>query len=57
MRARGTITELNGVEQAAPAPRFSRTPAAPPSAPRRPGADTEAVLAEWGVEPVDPAGA
>jgi alpha-methylacyl-CoA racemase len=47
MAARDTIVAIDGVPQAAPAPRFSRTPPAKPTAPRTPGADTEAVLAEW----------
>jgi alpha-methylacyl-CoA racemase len=33
LRARLTVIENNGVEQAAPAPRFSRTPAGPVGAP------------------------
>ncbi len=45
--ARGTLTELDGVVQAAPAPRFSRTPTAVPGPPPEPGADTAEVLAEW----------
>jgi alpha-methylacyl-CoA racemase len=49
--ARGTLIELEGVPQAAPAPRFSRTPTARPRPPREPGADTAAVLADWGVTP------
>ena len=45
--ARGTFTEVDGVVQAAPAPRFSRTPAGP-AAPVRPGpVDAAAVLGEW----------
>ncbi|HEX4258072.1 MAG TPA: CaiB/BaiF CoA-transferase family protein [Streptosporangiaceae bacterium] len=47
LAARDTIITVDGVEQAAPAPRFSRTPAAPPTAPRPPGADLDAVLADW----------
>jgi alpha-methylacyl-CoA racemase len=47
--ARGTLTELDGVLQAAPAPRFSRSAPGTPTAPPVPGADTEAVLADWGV--------
>ncbi len=46
--ARGTFTEVGGVTQAAPAPRFWRTPAAIPPPARPPGADTDAVLAELG---------
>ncbi|KAA9153189.1 CoA transferase [Amycolatopsis acidicola] len=44
---RGTLVEIDGVAQAAPAPRFSRTPAAKPAPPRETGADTEAVLSDW----------
>ena len=36
--ARGTLIEANGLQQAAPAPRFSRTPAGVPGSP--PQADT-----------------
>jgi alpha-methylacyl-CoA racemase len=46
--ARGTFFKQDGVLQAAPAPRFSRTPAARPGAPGAPGADTYAVLSESG---------
>jgi alpha-methylacyl-CoA racemase len=48
-RERDTYVEIAGVVQPAPAPRFSRTAAPTPSAPPEPGADTEAVLADWGV--------
>jgi alpha-methylacyl-CoA racemase len=47
LAARHTIIDVGGVEQAAPAPRFSRTPAAEPTPPRPPGADLDAVLADW----------
>ncbi|MGH3785341.1 MAG: CaiB/BaiF CoA transferase family protein [Pseudonocardiaceae bacterium] len=47
--ARGTVIEVGGVPQAAPAPRFSRTPPDNPTPPPQPGADTAAVLADWGV--------
>jgi alpha-methylacyl-CoA racemase len=47
--ARGTVIELDGVPQAAPAPRFSRTSPDRPAPPPQPGADTAAVLADWGV--------
>lgn len=47
MASRGTVVTIDGVEQAAPAPRFSRTPTATPAPPPVPGADTEAVLADW----------
>lgn len=53
--ARGTIVDVDGVAQARPAPRFSRTRPDSPTPPREPGADTDAVLADWGVAvPVDP---
>ncbi|MGH3793677.1 MAG: CaiB/BaiF CoA transferase family protein [Pseudonocardiaceae bacterium] len=51
--ARGTLVDVGGVPQAAPAPRFSRTPPDLPTAPREPGADTAAVLADWDVTPPD----
>jgi len=47
--ARGTFTELAGVTQPAPAPRFSRTPGAIQGPAAAPGADTEKILADWGV--------
>jgi len=47
-RARGTFLELHDVPQPAPAPRFSRTPAATPEPAMHPGDDTGAVLARWG---------
>lgn len=48
MAARGVLETAHGVTQAAPAPRFSRTPGAIQGAAPTPGADTEAVLADWG---------
>ncbi|MGH3911407.1 MAG: CoA transferase, partial [Pseudonocardiaceae bacterium] len=47
--ARGTLIELDEVPQAAPAPRFSRTPAGRPRPPGEPGTDTAEVLADWDV--------
>lgn len=47
LRDRGTLIEVAGVTQAAPAPRFSRTVPRPPTAPRQAGADTAEVLREW----------
>ena len=44
---RSTLIEVDGIEQAAPAPRFSRTPAGRPASPSQPGADTAEVFAEW----------
>jgi alpha-methylacyl-CoA racemase len=49
--ARGTIVTLDGVPQAAPAPRFSRTVPDPPAPPPQPGAETARVLADWAVTP------
>ncbi|SDD51328.1 alpha-methylacyl-CoA racemase [Geodermatophilus telluris] len=47
LAARGTLVEVDGVLQAAPAPRFSRTPAGPPGpAPAGP-ADARDLLEEW----------
>jgi alpha-methylacyl-CoA racemase len=46
--ARGTFADVGGLVQPAPAPRFGRSPAGLPSAPARPGADTDAALAELG---------
>lgn len=53
LRTRGTFVDVDGVTQAAPAPRFSRTPAAPPRAPRDPGADTDEVLGTLGLSEED----
>jgi alpha-methylacyl-CoA racemase len=46
LAARGTIVERDGVPQAAPAPRFSRTPPEVPDAPSEPE-PVEQVLADW----------
>ncbi len=47
-RARESFTEIDGVPQPAPAPRFSRTPATVTAPPPLPGEHTEGVLADWG---------
>ncbi len=47
--ARKTFVELDGVTQPAPAPRFSRTPSQVQKAPSASGADTSAVLQDWGL--------
>jgi alpha-methylacyl-CoA racemase len=47
--ARNTFTRPAGVVQPAPAPRFSRTPAADPKPAREAGRDTAAALRDWGV--------
>lgn len=49
LAARSTFVEHGGLTQPAPAPRFSATPSSVRSGPARPGADTEAVAADWGV--------
>jgi alpha-methylacyl-CoA racemase len=51
--ARGTFVEVDGTTQPAPAPRFSRTPAAVSMAPDAPGAHTREALAAWGIDDVD----
>ena len=50
--ARGTFVEVGGKLQPAPAPRFSRTPGAISRPPAEPGADTDAVLRDWGIDDV-----
>jgi alpha-methylacyl-CoA racemase len=47
--ARGTFIHVDGVEQNAPVPRFSRSQVSAVRAPRPPGADTRAVLLETGL--------
>ncbi len=47
-KARGTFVEVDGVVQPAPAPRFSRTRPEIVNGARRPGEDTESVLADCG---------
>lgn len=47
-RARETFIDVDGVTHPAPAPRFSRTATAKPTPASPPGADTEAVLRDWG---------
>jgi alpha-methylacyl-CoA racemase len=44
-KARGTFVTVDGIVQPAPAPRFSRTPSAPPTPPEARSAE---VLREWG---------
>ncbi|RKQ86295.1 alpha-methylacyl-CoA racemase [Solirubrobacter pauli] len=50
--ARGTFTTVDGRLQPAPAPRFSRTPAVISGPASEPGADTDAVLGDWGIDDV-----
>ena len=49
-RARGTFVTVDGVVQPAPAPRFSRTVPPTPGSPALPGAHTDAILSELGVD-------
>jgi len=51
--ARGIFIEKDGVRQAAPAPRFSRTPTELGSRPARPGEHTREALTDWGVAGVE----
>jgi alpha-methylacyl-CoA racemase len=53
LAARGTYVEHHGIVQPAPAPRFSRTPAALGAPPSAPGAGTRAALAAWGIDDID----
>lgn len=47
LRGRGSLLEVDGVTQAAPAPRFSRTVPGTPTPPRPVGADGADVVREW----------
>ena len=47
-RERGTFTEVAGVVQPAPAPRFSRTAPEIAGPPPRPGEHTDEALSDWG---------
>ncbi len=49
VRARGSVTLVDGVAQPGPSPRLSRSKAGLPTAPRPHGQDTESVIDEWGV--------
>ena len=48
---RGTLVEVEGVTQPAPAPRFSVTATDAPTVGSAPGADTDTALQEWGFGP------
>ncbi len=54
-QARGTFTEVAGVVQPAPAPRFSATPGAIRRPAPAPGEHTAEVLADWGLADREPA--
>jgi alpha-methylacyl-CoA racemase len=46
---RGTFTEVAGITQPAPAPRFSRTPGSIERPPPHAGQHTDEILSEWGL--------
>ena len=48
--SRGTFCEVDGLMQASPAPRFSRTVPATPTPAARPGEHTKEVLLSWGLD-------
>ncbi len=50
MKARGTFTEVAGVVQPSPSPRFLGTPGAIRRPPPNPGQDGDEALADWGLE-------
>ncbi|PCJ14728.1 MAG: carnitine dehydratase [Gammaproteobacteria bacterium] len=51
--ARKTFIEVDGVQQPAPAPRYSRTQPAKPAGPQRVGQDTSSALLDWGFSEVE----
>lgn len=51
MAARGTFTEVAGIRQPGPAPRFSRTPGAITEPPPHAGQHTDEALVDWGLDP------
>lgn len=53
LASRGTFVTVDGVAQPAPAPRFSRTPAAVGRPPALPGEQTREALTAWGIDGVD----
>jgi alpha-methylacyl-CoA racemase len=50
-RARGAFIDVGGMEQNAPAPRFSSSVPAAPTVPPRCGADCASVFDDWGIPP------
>jgi alpha-methylacyl-CoA racemase len=50
-RARDAFISVGGVQQNAPAPRFSRTPAGVPKPPAKAGVDNDSVMADWQIDP------
>jgi alpha-methylacyl-CoA racemase len=55
-RLRGTFTEVAGVVQPAPAPRFTGTPGAIRRPPPNPGQHADEALGDWGLDPDQIAG-
>ncbi len=55
-RARRTFTEVAGVVQPAPAPRFDRTPGSIRCPPPNPGQHADEALADWGLDAAEVAG-
>jgi alpha-methylacyl-CoA racemase len=53
MVERGSYTEVDGVLQAAPAPRFSQTPGAIQGPAPKPGSDNDEVLRDWEIQVPD----
>ena len=53
LAARHTYVDRGGLVQPAPAPRFSRTPAALGTPPSRPGQHSRGALLQWGIRDVD----
>jgi alpha-methylacyl-CoA racemase len=49
-RARQAFIDVDGIQQNAPAPRYSRTVPDRPAPPPKLGSDTHAVLADWGID-------
>jgi alpha-methylacyl-CoA racemase len=49
-RSRQAFIDVDGTQQNAPAPRFSRTVPDRPAAPPKRGSDTQGVLADWGID-------
>ena len=52
-RARETFVEVAGIQQPAPAPRFSHTPGQIRRPPPHPGQHTDEALADWGLPPAE----
>src|SRR3979490_1308953 len=53
LQARGSLVEVDGIVQPAPAPRFSRTPTEKPSPPNAAAQSAHEVLPSWGFSPAE----